>query len=75
MKAQTIIQKRRQADVLVQELLETIRTRQENRGSDHRDATAYTLGYLSSMLTNIIAESPKNMKYVRETMAYVKENA
>lgn len=69
------LEKRAKADVLVQELVEAIRTRQENRGETYSDASAYTLGYLSSMLTSIIAESPKSMKYVRATVSLVKENA
>jgi hypothetical protein len=71
----TDIQKRAKADELVRELVDAIRNRQEHRGENLADSNAYTLGYLSSILTSVVANSPKHQKYLRDSMAYVKENA
>lgn len=71
----TDLQKRAKADDLVRELVEAIRNRQEQRGENLADANAYTLGYLSSILTSVVANSPKQQRYLRDSMAYVKENA
>jgi hypothetical protein len=66
---------RREADELVKVLVQAIRDRQEARGDDHRDAVAYTLGYLSSVLAGVVANSPKGRKYLKDTLQFVKENA
>lgn len=59
---------------LVRDLINAIRDRQEQRGENIADTNAYTLGYIGSMLTNILAESPKARAYVKSTTVYVKEN-
>ncbi len=66
---------RREADELVKVLVQAIRDRQEARGDDHRDAVAYTLGYLSSVLAGVVANSPKGRNYLKDTLQFVKENA
>lgn len=71
----TIIRRRQAADALVRELVDAIRARQEARGENLADANAYTLGYLSSILTSVVANSPKHQAYLRDSLAYVKENA
>ena len=71
----TDLQKRAKADDLVRELVEAIRNRQEQRGENLADANSYTLGYLSSILTSVVTNSPKQQRYLRDSMAYVKENA
>lgn len=58
---------------LVRDLVDAIRDRQEARGANLMDANAYTLGYVSSMLATILAESPKARAYVQSTTKYVKE--
>jgi hypothetical protein len=67
------LQKRAAADEIVRQLVTAIRDRQENRGDDHRDAVAYSLGYLSSVLSSVIATSPKGLAYVKDSLQYVKE--
>ena len=67
------IQSHTVSDQLVRDLVEAIRDRQEARGEDHRDATSYALGYLSSVLTSVLAESPKAREFVKSTTKYVKE--
>jgi hypothetical protein len=72
----TDMQKRAKADELVRELVEAIRNRQmEQRGENLADANAYTLGYLSSILISVVVNSPKQQRYLRDSLAYVKENA
>lgn len=74
-KLSTTLRRRHAADALVRELVNAIRDRQEARGENLVDANAYTLGYLSSILTSVVANSPKSQAYLRDSMAYVKENA
>ena len=58
---------------LVRDLINAIRDRQEQRGENLADTNAYTLGYIGSMLANILAESPKARAYVKSTTKYVVE--
>jgi hypothetical protein len=67
------LQKRADADKIVRQLVDAIRDRQENRGENLHDSTAYALGYLSSVLTSVIATSPKGLAYVKDSLQYVKE--
>ena len=64
---------RREADELVKTLVDALRDRQEARGNNIHDASAYTLGYLSSVLAGILADSPKARKSVKDTLKFVKE--
>ena len=66
---------RREADELATALVNALRDRQEARGDNSRDALAYTLGYLSSVLAGVVATSPKGRKYLKDTLQSVKENA
>jgi len=69
------LQGRREGEELVKTLVEALRDRQEARGNNIHDASAYTLGYLSSVLAGVLADSPKARKSVKDTLQYVKENA
>lgn len=61
------------SDQLVRDLIDSVRDRQEARGENLADANAYTLGYLSSVLASVLAESPKARAFVQSTTKYVKE--
>ncbi len=67
------LQSRAVSDQLVRDLVDAIRDRQEARGENLADANAYTLGYLSSVLASVLAESPKARAFVQSTAKYVKE--
>lgn len=69
---QTTLANRASAEDLVRDLIDAIRDRQEARGENYQDASAYTLGYLSSVLAGVIANSPKGRAEVNATLAYVK---
>jgi len=65
---------RREAEELVNALVAALRDRQVNRGENYLEASAYTLGYLASAMTSVLAESPKGRKYFKDTLEYVKES-
>lgn len=68
------LKNRDSSDVLVRELITAILDRQEKRGDNRADAHAYTLGYLSSMMASILADSTKARAYVKDTLSYIQEN-
>jgi hypothetical protein len=64
----------READELVKALVDALYARQEARGETLDAYAPYTLGYISSVLSTVLADSAKGRKYVKSTLQFVKES-
>jgi hypothetical protein len=61
------------AQAVVNELITALHDRQEARG-EHRDSISpYQVGYIGSILSTILAESPKHRRMVLDSIALIKE--
>lgn len=47
---------------VVSDVSKKVEAEYEARGNDHRDAMAYSSGYIQSFLTMVISELPKNKR-------------
>ena len=61
------------AQTVVNELIAALHDRQEARGEKLNAISPYQVGYIGSILSTILAESPKHRRMVLDSIALIKE--
>jgi hypothetical protein len=72
-KMKATLNSRMMAEAMVNELIAALHDRQEARGERLDSISPYQVGYIGSILSTILAESPKHRRMVLDSIALIKE--